>query len=529
MSSGQNSTKTSVDIWHEILEEKRSFKGVLRALIVLLAIAALIALGMFYYSYETLTRQENKYLAEFQVLEIRNDVARGDAARERQTVLTQTLDIKEQLARAAKAAVFNDMARRVEEEGARQSDIDIALEEARLFTSGASLDVARFALVREVKTDKCSGGEGDLPLEMCLFLEAVSLDWGNNDSRSSGSNEPSERLGVDTPVELINAYLAVVDAEARSGVSAYTPYAHAGLAQLYYAYADNEQLGVDADCRETVRAMQDAIDEGFEGIGPYLLAGECLRRQGRPAEAHGMFSLASAWYEDAKTAPAFKEDRFPPDVFRMAYHGEGTTMIAMIASDQFPGGETEKATALRDAERNLERAASLRRGRGEGDIGGVYTTENIGFIYVISEDWASALYHTEMVNNVLPLTWNLVVRRITGEALYDNISTGGGPNAGLSTAEAAREIACEAEQLLINMKYEYFYETEMKKLLPSDRGYGKLLSDIIEKPRAEYERRKLNAEARREILDTGSTTTGDTTYYGTEFCRPETKSIWDLF
>ncbi|MEM7663308.1 MAG: hypothetical protein AAF292_13770 [Pseudomonadota bacterium] len=529
MTTGQGSTKTSADIWHEILEEKKSFKGVLRALIVLLAIAALIALGMFYYSYETLTRQENKYRAEFQILKIRNDVARGDAARERQTVLTQTLDIKEQLARAAKAAVFNDMARRVEADGARQSDVDLALEEARLFTSGASLDVARFALVRQVKDDRCSDTGGALPTEVCLFLEAVSLDWGQNDSRSSGSNESSERLEVDAPPELVDAYIAVIEAERRSGLTAYTPYAHAGLAQLYHTYADTDQLGVDADCRETVRSTQNAIDAGFEGIGPYLLSGECLRRQGRPAEAHDMFSRASSWYEDARNAPGFREDRFPPDVFRMAYHGQGTTMIAMIASGQFPGGENEQAEALRDAERNLELAAKLRRDRGEGDIGSVYTTENIGFIYVISEDWAPALYHTETVNNVLPLTWNLMVRRIAGEALYEDITNSTGPNAGLSTADAAKEIACEAEQLLVNMRYEYFYETEMLKLLPGDRGYGKMVSEIVEKPKADYERRRLNAEARREVLDTGSTTTGDATYYGTEFCRPETKPIWDLF
>ncbi|MEM9669380.1 MAG: hypothetical protein AAF950_10685 [Pseudomonadota bacterium] len=519
------STKTSTDIWHEILEEKKSFRGVLRALIILLGIAALIALGMFYYSYRTLTEQEARYTAEVRSMEIRNEIARGDAARERQTVLTRTLEIREELARAAGATIFNDMARQVAANGAGQSEIDAALEEARLFTAGANLDASRYAFVRAVREDQCAPDTASLPVSVCLFLQAVSLDWAEKDNRSPGSKEPSERLGIDAPVALVEAYRQVVNVEARSGLTAYTPFAHAGLAQLHYAYADNNQRGVDEDCRETVRQTNVALETGFEGIGPYLLAGECLRKQGRPADANAMFREASAWYEAAQSSPDFDESRFPPDVFRLAYHGEGTTEIAMIASGQFLGDDGQMITALRTAERNLEIAAGRRVARGEGDVGEVYTTENIGFIYVLEEDWPSAIYHTSLVNEVLPLAWNLVVRRIAAEALYDNISGASGPNAGLSTPESAKEIACEAERLLLAMRYEYFDEEEILKLLPSDRGYDGLVRELVRKPKLEYERRSRAAEARREALSAAYPTSGGD-YYGTEFCRPVRQQGW---
>ncbi|MEM6899822.1 MAG: hypothetical protein AAF583_08635 [Pseudomonadota bacterium] len=525
MNSESRSTKTSADIWHEIQDEKRSFRVVLRALIVLLAIAALIALGMFYYSYSTLAAQEARYTAEVRAIEIRNEIARGDAARERQNVLNRTLEIKEELSRAANATVFNDRARQVVLEGASQRDVDTVLREARLFTAGANLDASRFTLIEAVARETCEGEAPELPLEVCMFLDAVTLDWAEKDNRSPGSKEPSERLGVDTPPALAEAYERVIETEARSGLSVYTPYAHAGLAQLHYAYADNNQRGTDEDCRETVRATERADEQGFDGIGPYLLAGECLRKQGRPTEANLMFRKASDWYEAARATTGFDERRFPPDVFRLAYHGEGTTSIAMIASGQFSGDESRRTAALRTAERNLEIAADRRVARGEGEVGEVYTTENIGFIYVLEEDWPSALYHTALVNDVLPLAWNLVVRRIAAEALYENIASSSGPNAGLSTADAARDIACEAERLLLSMRYEYFDEEEILKLLPADRGYGKLISEIVELPKLEYERRRQAADARREALSAAYPTTGDI-YYGTDFCRPEQEQNW---
>ncbi|MEO1476848.1 MAG: hypothetical protein AAFS13_10755, partial [Pseudomonadota bacterium] len=428
------------------------------------------------------------------------------------------------ISRAANASVFNEMAARVVASGARQTDIDTALSEARLFTVGANLDAARFSLIKAVKDDQCAT-DPSLPLVTCLFLEAVARDWAEKDNRSPGSKEPSERLGVDAPEALRTAYEEVIVAETRSGLRAYTPYAHAGLAQLYYAYADNDQRGVDEDCRETVRETENAIEAGFEGIGPYLLAGECLRKQGRPADSNAMFRKANEWYEVAQTLTDFEESRFPPDVFRLAYHGDGTTQIAMIASGQFLGDDNERVVALRTAEQNLEIAARRRVSRGEGGVGEVYTTENIGFIYVLEEDWPSALYHTGLVNEVIPLAWNLVVRRIAGEALYENISNQSGPNAGLSTPEAAKAIACDAEQLLLNMRYEYFDEEEILKLLPGDRGYGNLVRQLVTRPKIEYERRKQAAEARREALSAAYPTSADV-YYGTEFCKPVRERSW---
>ena len=524
MSTGSAPAKTSADIWAEILDEKKSFRGVLRALIVLLAIAALIALGMFYYSYRTLTEQEARYTAEVRGIEIRNEISRGDAARDRQTMLTRTLEIREEMARAANATAFVDAARRVDTEGADQDDVDLALAEARLFTVGANLDAARFAFIAAVQSDQC-GETPVLPLVACQFLAAVTADWNEKDNRSPGSKEPSERLGVDAPEHLQVAYQRVVETEARDGLSAFTPYAEAGLTQLYYAYADNNQRGTDADCRESVRAAERADAAGIDGIGPYLLAGECLRKQGRPGDSNVMFRKASAWYETAKTRSDFNEKRFPPDVFRLAYHGVGTTQIAMIASGDFQGDESERARALREAEENLEIAARRRVARGEGDVGEVYTTENIGFIYVLDEDWPSALYHTGLVNEVLPLAWNLVVRRIAAENVYNNIVNASGPNAGLSTPEAALAIACDAEALLIAMDYEYFDEEEILKLLPDDRGYGNLVRQLVTKPKLVYERREQAAKARREALEAVYPTSGET-YFGTELCRPEDERSW---
>ncbi|MEL7452982.1 MAG: hypothetical protein AAGJ50_06375 [Pseudomonadota bacterium] len=513
--------KTTTDIWQEIREEKDSFRRVMRALIILLAVAALIALGVFYYSYRTLTAQEARYTAEVWAIEVRGEISRGDATRDIQTVLTRTLEIREELARGANAGAFADRADRVEERGASQSDIDLALEEARLFTLGANLDGARSQLIKAVYADQCAepASLGAVP---CQFLKAVLADWADRDNRDAGSDEPSERLDIDTPQRLRNAYAAVIELESDLDISDFTPNAEAGLAQLYYAYADNNQLGRDRDCQQVILAAARAETAGARGMGPYLRSGHCLRKQGRFMEANRMFQLARDWYEAAQKDDAFDESRFPPDIFRWAYHGAGTTAISIVASGALDGDENVEARAdqLRTAEANLRIAAQRREDRGEGDVGRVYTTENIGFIYVLREDWPTALFHTRDVHDVVPLAWNLVVRRIAAGEIYNQMTTGIlAPNAGLSSPEDAKDIACDAERVLKAMRYQYFDEDEVLNLLPDRADYRSLVEDLVAKPKLEYERRQRAAETRQKFADVAFPTSGQT-YYGTDLCRP---------
>lgn len=513
--------KTSVDIWREIQDEKREFRGVLRLLTVFIVLAALIGVGMFYYSWRTLQAQEARYTAKLREIEVRGEVARGEATRDIQSVLTRTLEIREELARATGAAAFADRAQLIAEAGATPADIEAALSLARGYAVGAGLDPSRALLMRTVEADRCTRADRLVP-GACAFLKAVRLDWNESDNRNAGSGEASQRLGIDTPDELVANYEAIIAAEQAASLSALTPYAHSALAQLYFAYADTDQRGKDRDCDMAVDAAAKATDGRVDGLGHFLNAGECLRKKGDFRESNRIFRLARESYEAAQAADGFDAARYPVDVVRQVYHGVGTTQIAMIAAEGLVAGSDAAArrTALSEAEKDLRFAAGLREDRGEGDVGRVYTSENIGFIYVLTEDWPQALYHTKEVNDVVPLAWNLIVRRIAAGKVYDSLASGvpTEPSGGVDTAETAREIACEAERVLMAMKYEYFDEDEVLKLLPDVPEYRDLVAALVARPLQDYARRQHAAETREQVAEAAYPTNADD-FAGTALCQ----------
>lgn len=506
------SNKKVTDIWSEILEEKQRFRKVIGFMGFLVAFAALIGLAMFYFSYRTLNEQEARYENRLEAIEVRMEVARGDATRARQSVLNQTLAIREELTRAAEAASIAEQVRTAAETGVTAPLVADALLEARQYTVGARLDQAREKLIEIVYLDQCNPApqtDAALTLPQCALLHAVLADWAERDNRNiTQTLDVLARLDVNTPPPLVANYQAIILAETEAGTSALIPYAHAGLAQLYYAYADNNQLGRDADCVETIRASTLAEETGIDGIGPYLVRGHCLRKQGKFDSAHETFLKAKDWYERADAAGNYNHARMPSDLVRWAYHGAGTTQTAVIASQVSTGSGLDEfqIKSLGEARADLEEAAGLREKRGEGAVGRVYTSENIGFIYLIEQDWDGALAHTHEVNQAVPLAWNLIVRRIAAGELFTLHQAAGDRPA----AQRVRAIACEAERVLTGMRYEYFDEGELLKLLPDNADYELLVRQIVALPRQAYE--------------TQTRSTSQTAEYSTDLCMRERKT-----
>ncbi|MEL6323590.1 MAG: hypothetical protein AAFQ84_05105, partial [Pseudomonadota bacterium] len=291
-------------IWKEIQSEKRGFKRLMTLLTALFVLTAFIVVGMFLVSQRILDDLRAEYTSEVRTIKSEAAVSRGDAMRKIQNVLTATIKIREELTQASESMVYAERARAIGEGRASDSDVATALAEGRLYTVGAALDPSRELLMRAVFDDRCMSADTLGPAE-CLFLNAVLSDWDRRDDRDPGSEDEALRLDMDTPRDLRDNYLDVIDVERASDLMALTPYAEAGLSQLYFAYADNDQLGRDRDCQLAIEAGTRAIEHEVDGVGPFLMAGECLRKQGQFYQSNQTFAQARDWYEDRRSDPDF--------------------------------------------------------------------------------------------------------------------------------------------------------------------------------------------------------------------------------
>ena len=120
---------------------------------------------------------------------------------------------------------------------------------------------------------------------------------------------------------------------------------------------------------------------------------------------------------------------------RYAVHGTGTTLVALKSAETRDQTVTRRlpelitklkglplpekangkpffdnnADELSIARSLLNYAADLRAELGEGEITRLYSTENIGFIYLLQNDWESAANHAREIDEKLALGWNLTV------------------------------------------------------------------------------------------------------------------------
>lgn len=484
--------KTVNDIWMEVQREQAAFNQIIKLLVGLLIIAALIAAAaaaVSYFEFRDMRVAHQKSIQDARVLA---KLDSGEAARERQNMTIELIEIREAGVAARENAQLVRSVDRAAADGDAQALVPLAIEAAKDHAAGIRLNTATAHLVATIIDEAETGAlliEGD----GLAFLKAVELDW------TSPTGEAAEPL---------RAVAEGADADLK-------PYAHSALARLYYVNADNNNLQGDSKCDQSISHGDTAVALGIDSIGPSLWKGECLRKQGRTQEAYRAFARAHEWYEANR---AHADETLPMDHVRRVHHGVGTTLIALAARDEVQlvdrGLDTAKALDL--SEQHLRIAAAMRVQRGEGRIGEVYTAENLGFIAVKREDWPVALDHTSYVDNVLPLAWNLTVRYIAAAEVHHSLSNNGeAASAGL-TRSTARNIACDAERTLAAMRYEYFDEDELRRLLPAK--YAETIDVLITRPKAAFDMRQLELEGRAMHADSGLPTRLDQTFMSA-LCR----------
>lgn len=484
--------KTVNDIWIEVQHEQAAFNRIIRWLVGLLIIAALIAAAaaaVSYFEFRGMQRSHQEAITNAQVL-ARLDS--GEAARERQRMVTELIDIREAGVAARQSASLVRGVDRAAAAGEAELLIPDALAAAKRHAEGVRMNTATAHLVATV-IDESRSGRIEIEGETLAFLEAVETDW------TSPTGEAAE------------AFISVAEGPDNS----LKPYANSALARLYYTNADNDNLSGDEKCNVAASYADRAIALGIDAIGPALWKGECLRKQGRSAEAYNAFADAHDWYiANQERADA----ALPIDHIRRVHHGVGTTLLALAARDEIAavrGVDSIKAV-LDQSQRHLEIAAALRVQRGEGRIGEVYTAENLGFIAVKREDWPVVIDHTAYVDNVLPLAWNLTARYIAARAIHDSLARGGEAATGQLNQAQAKEIACDAERVLAAMPYNYFDEPELRRLLPAK--YSETIDMLIARPKDENARRQLELEGRAMHADAAFRTAGPQSY-GSDLCR----------
>lgn len=453
----KKASKTVADIWREVQAEQQKFNNIVKVMVGLLIVAAIVAAALAVVSYLRFSDIRDNYDELIARAEAQSRLNAGDGVRAQQRLVNQLLQIREDSEAQRQEAELTRLVDRAlsarQAGGPVMSLVDLkaqAIEVAKEHLAGITLNNATSHLISSVERS------GAIPLtgpERAL-LEAALADW---------------RTPRTTTAEMQR----LIDVSADPVMKGY---GHIGLAKIYNDSTDGvDNPGLTDECAAIIDEVRIAAGLGVEAMGPYLWKGECLRDQGRESDAFDAFASALR-VGDVATETL--------DNIRLAAHGAGTTLVARAArapdaqlgvdevSDVFnalspikekvPGliGAAETEDPLAAAYALLEYAANLRVQRGEGEVGKVYTAENIGFVFVLSERWAEGLAHAQAIDQVLPLAWNLTVLHICAieMAAADGVSNVDRQYF-LSEAERAR-------RTLALMDHRRFGEQELKKLLP---------------------------------------------------------------
>ncbi len=469
-------SKTVADIWREVQVEQQKFNNIVKVMVGLLIVAAIVAAALAVVSYMRFSDIKDNYDDLIANAEAQSRLNAGDGVRAQQRLVNQLLQIREDSEAQRQEA---ELARRVDQAlAASRSGAPVqtmaqlraqAVEVAKGHLTGTRLNNATSYLVSSV----VEGSNVAMTAPERALMEAALADW----------------RAPRTAEDAMNKVIASSDDPLIKG------YGHTGLAQIFFARTDGvDDLGSTTACESVIDQVRIAAGLGVEAMAPYLWKGECMRDQGRESDAFDAFASALR-VGNVETETL--------DNIRLAAHGAGTTLVARAA--RAPNAQlgvdevTEVFTALGPIEENvpglvgadetqdplaaayalLEYAANLRVQRGEGEVGKVYTAENIGFVFVLSERWAEGMSHAQAIDKVIPLAWNLTVLHICASELANA--------EGISSADRAkyRAEAERAARTLSLMEHRRFGEQELKKLLPVK--YDDMIDELVRPARERME------------------------------------------
>ena len=434
-SESRTSPVTSLDLLRELQGEQKAFRFLIRALAVLLVTAAVIAVGSVIYFYVALQGLKSEYAHQARLNEINLRIVAGEASRQRESTQAQLVAIREENESARRQA---ELSRELQQAGsARQIAAykDRAVNIARSHVLGKTMNEVTSQVVSMV----LRADEGDVRLlrdEEHQLLQAALDDWGG-EVDSANVRAAFERL---------------MDAEALSDQAM----GAAGLAMLEYRAADEASLVWNQGCSTVVDYVNQATARDLDAPMLLIWKGQCLRKRGDALLAYRAFS------EAAHLIGADSED-ITLEQEQMAHHGVGTTLVALAAQRELPEGRLYEE-ALQEALSELRIAARIRAERGATQVGVAYTEENIGFIHILDEDWPTALEHTQRIDDILPLAWNLTVRHIAARENEAALRQAGASQDALDYMETIQD---ETAMVLSLMDCDQIDKPELQRLLPA--------------------------------------------------------------
>ncbi|GGB68801.1 hypothetical protein [Henriciella pelagia] len=426
---------TSADLLAELREEQQSFRFLMTALAAIIGMAAVIVAGSVIYFYMQLSGLKQQYAEQTRLNEMNLRIVAGEAGRQRESTQAAIVAIREENEAARRQADLAREIQRADSVSQASGYKDNAMELAQQHFLGVPLNEVTAQVVGVVL--RADGTDGELlSTEERLQLQAALEDWG-------GQNIEAVRASMTALLENSDS----LEAQARGA---------AGLAALEYRAANDLSLGWNRGCSTVVDYVNQAAARGLEAPMLLLWKGQCLRKRGDALLAYQAFSKAAGMLEGGD----FDETLLQAQI---AHHGVGTTLVALVASEQLPSGR-DSESALQEALAELREAARLRAERGATAVGVAYTEENIGFIHILDEDWQTALDHTKRIDDILPLAWNLTVRNI---AAMENEQALRRSNGAREDIRRMQKIQDDTKLVLGLMSCNQIDRPELKRLLPA--------------------------------------------------------------
>ena len=431
-----HSPVTSLDLLMELQGEQNAFRFLIRALGALLATAAVVAVGSVLYFYFQLQGLRAEYARQAQLNQVNLRIVAGEASRQRESTQAQLVAIREENEAARREA---ELSRELQQAGSARQIAgykDQAVAIARDHILGKPMNEVTSQVVSMVLRTDESGSVSLLTEPERILMQAALDDWGGQVESSVVRNSFQELL--DEHGDLSDQAIGA-----------------AGLAMLEYRKANANSLSWNRGCSTVVDYVNQAAARDLNAPMLLLWKGQCLRKRGDALLAYRAFSQATKLM-----------DQDPQDITleqsQLAHHGVGTTLIALAAQNQLPEGQ-DRGVALQEALGELKIAAKVRADRGATRVGVAYTEENMGFIYILEEDWPAALSHTEAIDQILPLAWNLTVRNIAARENEKALKRSGASRAAV---EEMQKIQKDTAMVLSLMDCGQIDKAELMRLLP---------------------------------------------------------------
>ncbi len=437
---------SSLDLLMELQGEQHAFRFLIRALAALLVTAAVIAVGSVLYFYFELQGLRSEYSRQALLNEVNLRIVAGEASRQRESTQSQLVAIREENEAARRQAELSRELQRAGSASQIASYKDRAVTIARGHVLGKTMNEVTSQVVAMVLRADESGDVRLLTEGERTLLTAVLDDWGGQVESSSVRQEFQSLLDEsgELPDQAIGA---------------------AGLAMLEYRKANGNSLAWNKGCSTVVDYANQAAARDLAAPMLLLWKGQCLRKRGDALLAYRAFS------EAAKQMESDPED-ITLEQSQMAHHGVGTTLVALSAQGELPEGQVP-GEALNEALSELRLAAKIRADRGSTRVGVAYTEENMGFIYLLEEDWPTALSHTERIDQILPLAWNLTVRNIAARENEAVLKRNG---ASREAVQEMQRIEADTAMVLSLMDCNQIDKAELLRLLP--RKYAPILDEL---------------------------------------------------